>query len=138
MSIILWDRMGDKLKMITTIGAIFSERWEGLEILLGGYKVCINDKKYQQSKYEKNRVIRLWELTNLMTERAHHWAFFHWLHKIHFFTFAINLRKFSGSLLRIWSNSANLPGRKNTLVRPNLKSLSSKPNACKWKETVSW
>ena len=74
---------------------------------------------------------------SLMTESAHHCAFFQRLQMIHFFTFSTRILtililvitqllthlinsirlaylRFSGSDLSSWSNSANLPGRKNT------------------------
>lgn len=66
---------------------------------------------------------------HLMTERVHHWAFFHLEQISHFFTFLISSARFSGSDFITVSNSANLPGRKNTLVIPNLKSFSFNPRA---------
>ncbi len=66
---------------------------------------------------------------HLMTDKAHHCAFFHRVHKSHFFTFDISTAKFFGSDFIISSNSANFPGRKKTFVKPNLKSESRRFNA---------
>lgn len=41
----------------------------------------------------------------------------------HFLTFATIAFRFSGSLFMMRSNCTNFPGRKNTFVMPNLKSL---------------
>lgn len=75
---------------------------------------------------------------HLMTDSAPHCAFFQREHSSHRFTFFTSIARFSGSLFMIWSNSANFPGRKKTLVRPNLNSFSFNPRALKraWKEEV--
>lgn len=66
-----------------------------------------------------------------MTESMHHCTFFQREQMSHFLTFWIRMARFSGSDFMIWSNSANFPGRKKTLVRPNLKSFSFSPRALK-------
>jgi len=66
---------------------------------------------------------------DLITDRPHHWTLRHRMPISHLWTFFINSAKCSGSDFNIWSNSANLPGRKNTFVSPNLKSTSFKPSA---------
>lgn len=48
----------------------------------------------------------------------------------HFLTFATIAFKFSGSDFIMRSNSMNFPGRKNTFVMPNLKSLLFNRIAC--------
>ena len=77
---------------------------------------------------------------HLMTDRAPHCAFLHRALISHFFTFLMSKAKFSGSDFMIWSNSANLPGRKNTFVKPNLKSFSFRPRALNraWKKMLLW
>lgn len=89
----------------------------------------------------------------LMTDRLHHCTFFQRLHTNQVLTFFSSSARWSGSDFMIWSNSANcgrrhgtigawrfqgfpalgatltFPGRKNTLVNPNLKSLSFSPRA---------
>ena len=66
---------------------------------------------------------------HLMTESVPYCAFLHLEQISHFCTFLMSRARLSGSDFMIWSNSANLPGLKNTLVRPNLKSLSLRPKA---------
>lgn len=94
--------------------------------------ICPNNKNRIKIRY----IVGIsWKFTKgkknlrLITDRAHHWAFFQRDWSNHRCTLATKAFKFSGSLLIIWSNSANFPGRKNTLVNPNLKSASFNPSA---------
>lgn len=59
----------------------------------------------------------------LITQIAQNADLIHLERTNHFFTLATMAFKFSGSDFIIRSNSTNFPGRKNTFVMPNLKSL---------------
>lgn len=72
--------------------------------------------------------MKFWSL-RLMTDSAHHCAFFQRVQRSHFFTLDTKTAKFFGSDFIISSNSANFPGRKKTFVKPNLKSVSRRFNA---------
>lgn len=115
-------------------------------------------KKKKRKHGRKTHAVELIALhLRLMTDRLHHWTFFQRLHNNQVLTFFSSSARWSGSDFMIWSNSANcrkhkkkvglrgissfpnfraffffvftFPGRKKTLVSPNLKSLSFSPRA---------